>query len=89
MNSGFILLLLLSCIVGGVAAVRAPRRDAAALVGVILIVCSAGLAGAIVAAAEVGSATARYLGLLSTLFGSAILIGAVIAVRRNGKADRP
>lgn len=88
MNTGFVLLFLLSCLVGGGAGVRAPRRDAAGLTGVILILCSAGLAGAVIAAAETGSATARYLGLLATLFASAILIGAVIAVRRNGKAGR-
>ncbi|WP_030539997.1 hypothetical protein [Sphingobium sp. DC-2] len=88
MDMGFVILFLLSCLLGGLAAMRTPRKDAFALAGIVLILCSAGLAGSIIAAAEAGSIAARYLGLLAVLLASAVLTGSVMALRRMEKDRR-
>lgn len=88
MNAFLLVPFLLSCCLGAIAAWRVKPADAPALAGVILLLCSAILAGALIVAAEVGSATARYLGLLAVLLASAALSGAFIATRRSSRAER-
>ncbi len=89
MNAFLVIPFVLACIVGGVAAIRIPRKDGFALAAIILVLCSGGLAGALIVAAEAGSAAARYLGLTAVLFASAVLPGAIIAIRRTSRGRRP
>ena len=89
MNAFLVIPFVLACIVGGVAAIRIPRKDGFALAAIILVLCSGGLAGALIVAAEAGSAAARYLGLTAVLLASAVLPGAIIAIRRAGSGGRP
>lgn len=89
MNAFLVIPFALACIVGGFAAISIPRKDGFALAAIILVLCSGGLAGALIVAAEAGSVVARYLGLIAVLFASAVLPGAIIAIRRGSRGGRP
>ena len=89
MNAFLVIPFALACIVGGFAAIRIPRKDGLALAAIILVLCSGGLAGALIVATEAGSVAARYLGLIAVLFASAVLPGAIIAIRRAGRGGPP
>ena len=89
MNAFLVIPFILACIVGGLAAIRIPRKDGLALAAIISVLCASGLAGALIVAAEAGSVVARYLGLTALLFASAVLPGAIIAIRRVGRGGRP
>jgi NAD(P) transhydrogenase subunit alpha len=73
---------LLACIVGAIAAWRVPLDNVPSLLGRLILLSSAGVAGALIVAAETGSAAARYLGLAAVLLASASFCGSFIAVRR-------
>lgn len=83
MNALLSIAFLLACVLGTLAAWRASLSNARALIGVVVILCAAGLAGAITVAAEGGSAAARYLGLAAVLLAATAFTGAVMAVRRD------
>lgn len=82
---------LIACILGLIIGWRAPLADGWPLVTIIQMLSSVLLAGALIVAAEAGSAAARTLGLLAVLASSAALCGGFAAARRlaRGTAPRP
>ncbi|AMK18831.1 proton-translocating transhydrogenase family protein [Sphingobium sp. MI1205] len=84
----FLFSFLLACTVGAFAAWRLPFARLPALVAPLLILSSSGIAGALVVAAEAGSAAARYLGLIAILLACASFCGAFIATRRLEKTGQ-
>ncbi|HKY81428.1 MAG TPA: NADP transhydrogenase subunit alpha [Sphingobium sp.] len=84
--SGLLLLaFLLAGILGAVAAWRVSLPDMPALGGILLILSTAGLAGALIVAAEAGGASARYSGLAALLAASIAFSSALFATRRSGR----
>lgn len=77
---------VLACIIGAIAAWRLPFDRVQRFITPLLLVSSASLAGALVVAAETGSAAARYLGLAAVLLASASFCGGFFATRRSEKA---
>lgn len=77
---------VLACIIGAIAAWSVPFDRVQRLIAPLLLICSASLAGALVVAAEAGSAAARYLGLAAILLASASFCGGFFATRRSEKA---
>lgn len=89
MSAFLVIPFLLACIVGGRAAWRVPRAEAPAFAILLFILSTAMVAAAISVAAEAGSATARYLGLIAVLLASAAVSGAFFTARRTDGARRP
>ncbi|WP_150294924.1 proton-translocating transhydrogenase family protein [Sphingobium estronivorans] len=73
---------LAACAFGLVIGWRARAEEGWALVAILQLLSSAILIGAIIVAAEAGSASARSLGWLAIVAGSAGLSGGFIAARR-------
>jgi len=88
MSALLLLSFFLACAVGVIAAWRVPFDHVPSLLGRLLLVSSAGIAGALIVAAEAGSAAARYLGLAAVLLASASFCGSFIAVRRSELVQR-
>ncbi|ANI78545.1 NAD(P)(+) transhydrogenase (Re/Si-specific) [Sphingobium sp. EP60837] len=88
MNALLLFSFLSACCVGAIAAWRASCDRVQSLLGPLLLLSSAGIAGALLVAAETGSAAARYFGLVAVLLASAGFCGSLIATRRLEKASR-
>ncbi|KFG91651.1 NAD(P) transhydrogenase alpha subunit [Sphingobium herbicidovorans NBRC 16415] len=84
----FLFSFLLACAVGAFAVWRLPFERLAGLLTPLLLLSSSGIAGALVVAAEAGSAAARYLGLIAILLACASFCGAFIATRRLEKTGQ-
>lgn len=89
MSALFLISFLLACMLGAVAAWRIRLSDAPAHARAIFILSAAILAGVVTAAAEVGSPTARSLGLFAVLLASAALCGGLAAARRMDRTQQP
>lgn len=72
----------IACAFGLAVGWRARPEGGWALVSILQLLSSAILIGAIIVAAEAGSAAARMLGLLAIVMGSAGLCGGFVAARR-------
>jgi len=82
MTPFLLLSILAASIVGALVSLRARPDDGWALVFVLQLLSSAILVGGLIVSAEAGSSTARTLGLLSIVAGSAAFCGGFVAARR-------
>lgn len=88
MNALLLLCFLLACAVGAIAAWRLPVDDIESRAVPLFLLISAGIAGTLTVAAEVGSPMARYLGLIAVLLASASFCGGFIAAGRDEKVKQ-
>lgn len=84
-----IMALLPACALGLMIGMRVPLALGWSTVLILHMLACALLVGALIVAAEAGSAAARYLGLIAVLAGSAALSGTFAAVRRLSNRAMP
>lgn len=84
-----IIAFLLACALGALVAWHVTPSNRLSLSAMAIILSASTVAGAVIVAAEAGSAAVRYLGLTAVLLGSAALFAAFMAAWRVGRTSGP